>query len=91
MSAVPNGPSLVGRGGDPHFGDDATDHGVANEEFRTVDRAADDDLPSIVDAQQLDEIHLLTSLMIAASAHTAPFTQDEVDRLLERADLDDSH
>ena len=34
------------------------------------------------DAELLAEVELTTNLIIAASEHEAPFTQDEVDQLL---------
>jgi hypothetical protein len=49
-----------------------------------ADLLTDDGRPWVVDGQRLEEITLLTQVMIEATARSGPLTQVEVDALLAR-------
>ena len=56
--------------------------GVARGRFRMADLLTDDGRPWAVDDQRLEEIALLTDVMVEASARSGPLTQVEIDALL---------
>ena len=56
--------------------------GITEEESRMADLLTDDGRSWVVDDTQLEEIALLTQMMIEATGHSGPMTQSEIDEVL---------
>jgi hypothetical protein len=61
--------------------------GITFEESRMADLLTDDGYAWVVDDARLEEIALLTRMMIEATGHTGPLTQAQIDELLVRAPI----